>query len=123
MKAFDGANLNPLQQNFNRQLRGVRQIVERSIGLLKVRFRCIMGERKLRYMPKKVGKFIYACAILHNFLILNRFDIFRDIDRNASQNVVNDGHNGPNAHVPQLNFAAGQIRRNELAIYLQNMHD
>lgn len=48
MKAFDGANLNPLQQNFNRQLRGVRQIVERSIGLLKVRFRCIMGERKLR---------------------------------------------------------------------------
>lgn len=115
MKIYEGNNLTVVQRNFNRRLRAVRQIIERCIGLLKVRFRCILGERKLRYMPNKVGKFIYSCATLHNFLILNRFDVLRDIDQNLLQNLHNNAQNVPNAHLPQANFAAGQARRNEVA--------
>ena len=32
-------------------------------------FRCIMGERKLRYTPPKCGNIIIACAVLHNIAI------------------------------------------------------
>lgn len=41
MKVFIGQNLNEDETNFNRHIRRVRQIVERVIGVLKVRFRCI----------------------------------------------------------------------------------
>lgn len=80
MKVFDGHNLSDEKEYFNRELCAARQIIERCIGLLKVRFRCIMGERKLRYKPTKVGHIIHSCATLHNFLILHRYDIYRDID-------------------------------------------
>lgn len=119
MKIFDANNLNLMEQNFNHELKKVRQIIERSIGVLKVRFRCIMGERKLRYMPTKVGKFVYAT--LHNFLIFNRYDILRDIDQNELQNVVNIHQNVRDANLPQVNFMAGRDRRNEVAIHLQHM--
>lgn len=46
-----------------------RSSVERCIGTLKNRFRCLMGERKLRYSPDKVGTIINACTILHNMCI------------------------------------------------------
>lgn len=121
MKIFDGNNLTLPQQNFNRELCAVRQIIERCIGLLKVRFRCIMGERKLRYMPRKVGKFVYACAMLHNFLIFNRFNILHDIDQNLLRNVANIHHNNRNVNLPFDNLVTGQHRRNEVANYLQNM--
>lgn len=43
-----------------------RNCVERCIGVLKGRFRCLLLERKLRYSPEKVGNIINACTILHN---------------------------------------------------------
>ncbi|XP_055319316.1 putative nuclease HARBI1 [Sitodiplosis mosellana] len=54
MKIFDGNNLSAEQEHFNHELCAIRQIVERTIGLLKVRFRCILGDRKLRYKPTKI---------------------------------------------------------------------
>lgn len=107
---------------FNKKLCSIRQIVERCIGLLKVRFRCIMGERKLRYRPTKVGKITYACATLHNFLISNRFNIQRDIDNDMLANVINAQNAQNVAQVnPQANLRSGQIRRNEIMNYLDNV--
>lgn len=120
MKIFDANNLSIAQRNFNSDLCSARQLIERSIGLLKIRFRCILGERKLRYMPRKVGKFVYACATLHNFLISNGFDIMHDIDQNLLRNVVNHHQNGRNVNLPNANLRAGQLRRNEVVLYLQN---
>lgn len=76
------------ERNFNRILRTIRQIVEQNIGILKMRFRCILGERKLRYNPSKASKIIITCATLHNFLILNRFNIFHGINDNEIRNVI-----------------------------------
>lgn len=100
----------------------MRQIIERCIGLLKIRFRCILGERKLRYNPTKVGRIVYACATLHNFLIINRINILRDIDRAMLQNILNAQNVAPIAHnLPQVNLQAGQIRRNELMNHLMTI--
>lgn len=62
----------------SRHIRG-RNCVERCIGVLKARFRCLLGERKLRYDPDTVGQIISACAILHNMCIKARIDPNFDI--------------------------------------------
>lgn len=122
MKIFDGNNLSREQQYLNQELCGIRQIIERCIGLLKVRLRCILGKRKLRYNPSKVGRIIYSCATLHNFLISNRFDILRDIDQDILQNVINVQHAVQVVNIPQGNLLTGQIRRNEVLNDLINVY-
>ncbi|KAJ3658698.1 hypothetical protein Zmor_010423 [Zophobas morio] len=49
--------------------RSARSCVERCIGILKARFRCLIQERVLKYAPVKAGSIINACAILHNFMV------------------------------------------------------
>ena len=45
-----------------------RHPIERCIGLLKSRFRCLCRQRILMYSPEVAGTIINACAILHNML-------------------------------------------------------
>ncbi|KAE8745127.1 hypothetical protein FOCC_FOCC008192 [Frankliniella occidentalis] len=45
-----------------------RSSVERCIGVLKGRWRCLLWERSLHYQPDKAGKIAQACVVLHNFL-------------------------------------------------------
>nr|XP_049692948.1 putative nuclease HARBI1 [Helicoverpa armigera]XP_049693305.1 putative nuclease HARBI1 [Helicoverpa armigera]XP_049694269.1 putative nuclease HARBI1 [Helicoverpa armigera]XP_049694270.1 putative nuclease HARBI1 [Helicoverpa armigera] len=47
-----------------------RNTAERTIGILKGRFRCLLVHRVLHYDPEMVGKIIKACCVLHN--ICNR---------------------------------------------------
>lgn len=118
MKIFEGGNLSEAQEDYNRKLCSVRQIIERCIGLLKVRFRCILGERKLRYNPTKVGSIIYSCATLYNFLIANHFNILRDIDDDVLQNIMNAQNAFQGVNPPQANLRLGHIRRNQVVNYL-----
>lgn len=46
-----------------------RNCIERCNGVLKSRFRCLSGERQLRYSPEYVGVVTTVCAILHNICI------------------------------------------------------
>lgn len=117
MKIFDNNNLNDIQRNFNRKIKGVRQIIERCIGVMKARFRCLLAERELRYHPTKVGHIIYACATLHNFLIANRFDIFHDIDQDLLENLLNRPNQG-NIEELEDEREAALRRRNQLANFL-----
>ncbi|KAJ3662516.1 hypothetical protein Zmor_006861 [Zophobas morio] len=57
------------EHRFNVAHRSARSCVERCIGVLKARFRCLIQERVLKYPPVKAGSFIKACAILHNFMV------------------------------------------------------
>ncbi|KAK1889428.1 putative nuclease HARBI1 [Dissostichus eleginoides] len=49
-----------------------RAVVERTIGLLKGRWRCLDATGgKLSYKPDKVCQIVRACAVLHNLALLN----------------------------------------------------
>jgi hypothetical protein len=43
-----------------------RNTTERTIGLLKARFRCLLAHRVLHYKPKVAASITIACIILHN---------------------------------------------------------
>lgn len=79
MVPFPGNNLTIEQNYFNSRHQKVRNIIERCIGVLKARFRCIIGERKLRYHPTRASHIINACATIHNFLILSNYNIEADL--------------------------------------------
>lgn len=60
------------EERYNVRHASARNCVERCFGVLKGRFRCLLGERKLRYNPNKVSSIIVACAVLHNICIKDR---------------------------------------------------
>lgn len=84
--------LTPEEENYNEMFIRVRIIIERCIGILKMRFRCILGERQLRYESRKVSRIFYCCATLHNWLILNNFDVLHDLDEQELQEVIRNEH-------------------------------
>lgn len=45
-----------------------RNAVERCIGVLKARWRCLLCDRTLHYKPAKAGMIVNACVVLHNYL-------------------------------------------------------
>ncbi|XP_067633710.1 putative nuclease HARBI1 [Eurosta solidaginis] len=61
----------PAECMFNRKHSQGRNIVERTIGVLKNRFRCLLGARALHYEPKKATQIINVCAALHICLFYN----------------------------------------------------
>lgn len=46
-----------------------RNVVERTISVLKIRFRCVLGARQLHYTPYISAKITAVCAALHNICI------------------------------------------------------
>lgn len=60
---------NPPQERYNSAHILARNCVERCIGNLKMRFRCLHKERTARYEPQIVAKFIKVCCALHNICI------------------------------------------------------
>jgi hypothetical protein len=59
--------ITPEERRYNRCHIKTRNVVERTIGILKNRFRCLY--HKLHYRPEKVGNIVVACAILHNLCL------------------------------------------------------
>lgn len=118
----NNVNMRNEERQFNRNVRSTRGIIERVIGVLKMRFRCILGERQLRYNETKVGEIVYACATLHNFLIFNSFDIMHGF------NVIHFNNELDQPLILNANYVINNAndqrvainRRNELIQYFNN---
>ncbi|XP_022165318.1 putative nuclease HARBI1, partial [Myzus persicae] len=59
------------ESRFNVKFTSARSVVERAIGMLKGRWRCLCKQRMLHYKPTIASKIINACAVLHNICIEN----------------------------------------------------
>lgn len=71
----------------------MRSVVERCIGLLKSRFRCLQRYRALHYEPERAANIVAACAVLHN-LCLDEGDVLLDDVSDDSSNSSSDDESG-----------------------------
>lgn len=94
---------------FNVKHAKARNIVERTIGVLKNRFRCLLGARQLHYKPCKATQITNVCVALHNICIAYGVDTCiehidcENIDIEAN---VETGHNIENT----VSIEASEIR-------------
>ncbi|KAG5872484.1 hypothetical protein JTB14_013128 [Gonioctena quinquepunctata] len=97
MTPVQGALPHTPQKHYNDSHILARNCVERLNGVLKGRFRCLLGERKLRYAPEKGRILIHACCISNNMCVKWRVD----------ENMViedEDNFGGNNLEKPPLSY-------------------
>lgn len=106
----------PAQKSYNKYHKKLRSLVERAIGLLKARFRCLLLERKLRYDPLMAGYIIYSCSTLHNFLINKNYPV-DDIEP-VYENIIPDfDEELDDFEIPQDDLQRGAQIRDDMAQY------
>lgn len=114
------AEPNTPEDRYNIEHRRIRSLIERTNGLLKMRFRCLLKHRVLHYKPDVASRIINSCVVLHNMCIEGKvpllcpeeeiFDFGLDINDNGNGNAE---HNRIN---PEL-VAGRNLRR----LLVQNM--
>ena len=67
----DNGHLTAAETRFNKKLSSARMIVERSIGLLKGRWRCLLDKLPMKRIDL-IPRYIIACCVLHNICLLRR---------------------------------------------------
>lgn len=118
LKPYDNP-VTPAQKLYNKNHRKLRSLVERAIGLLKARFRCLLGERKLRYDPLMSGYIIYACSTLHNFMIAKNYPV-DDIDPIFEDEINDFDEDLEDFDISYNELQRGVDVRNEIARYFIN---
>ncbi len=107
-----GGNLTAAQHAYNAAHKSTRQVVERCIGLLKVRWRCLHRGLRLRSVALSC-QVMKTCAILHNLCIA--FDVDAPIDdiEIEEDNLFHDGNNDNDDAENNL-LHQGQARRHRV---------
>lgn len=84
---------------FNKKHTSGRNIIERTIGVLKSRFRCLQGT--LIYSPQKVTKIINVCCALHN--ICREFKLEWEEDPTWLEDEIVGDNEADESEFPQRN--------------------
>lgn len=92
---------------FNRKHTSARNVVERCFGVLKNRFRCILGSRGLHYGPEKATQIINACCSLHNMCIEYNCVTEREVIEGGMESTLDEDGGGD-----AVDSRALAIRRN-----------
>lgn len=107
MTPYRSAQERSAEAIFNTKHAKARNIVERTIGVLKTRFRCLLGARQLHYNPAKAIKIANVCAALHNICIeygsniINEDTSTADINQSEIENI-DDMDNTQSAEASQI---------------------
>ncbi|XP_065357795.1 putative nuclease HARBI1 [Calliphora vicina] len=101
------------QHKFNAKHASARNIVERTIGVLKSRFRCLLGT--MRYTPLKTSQIINVCCAIHN--ICRRYNVDCEEVITSTESEENDSqHEGEQSEREM--FRVGQRIRENIATQL-----
>ncbi|XP_065074841.1 putative nuclease HARBI1 [Ochlerotatus camptorhynchus] len=93
------------QTKFNEIHSKTRMLIERTIGVMKNVFRCILGARQLHYKPEKAAKIVNVCCALHN--LRKQFNLPDDnFDELIDIHQIED-----NAHDDENDASANEIRQ------------
>ncbi|KAL1472462.1 hypothetical protein MTO96_039304 [Rhipicephalus appendiculatus] len=97
------------EDKYNSAHASMRSIVERCIGLLKSRFRCLQLYRTLHYSPERSSTIVAVCAVLHN-LCIEQGDI--DVDDFSDHSGDESSEHGSSIDDdPQPRFRRGRSSR------------
>lgn len=88
--------------------------VERTIGILKGRWKILSNDKRSRYSPDKIALFGNACAALHNLCIQFKVPQYTDISLHQSTQI--DVDTGSETHFTRI----GSKIRDHLKISLLN---
>ncbi|XP_029348450.1 putative nuclease HARBI1 [Acyrthosiphon pisum] len=105
------------ESRFNVKFTSARSVVERAIGMLKGRWRCLCKQRMLHYKPTIASKIINACAVFHNICIDN-FDAVGEDEEYDEPYNANDL-----IHFPAGNalHTEGNNNRSEIMDYINRV--
>lgn len=97
-----------------------RNIVERTIGVLKARFRCLLVHRVLHYDPWVAGSIVNACVMLHNICNKANLGVPELTDQEALQEARMQVHPHLNASSQGVNeeLRQGVLMRESLVARL-----
>jgi len=70
-------------------------VVERTIGHLRNRFRCVSKHRVLEYAPEKAGQIVNCVAVLHNQCVRAGIPLPDEDDSSDSDEENEDQQNNP----------------------------
>ncbi|XP_030028301.2 putative nuclease HARBI1 isoform X2 [Manduca sexta] len=97
--------------NYNAIHKRARSTIERTFGILKGRWRCLLGARQLHYSPEVAGKITIACCVLHNIYNAAGLDplhlIVEESQQESQMQQSAENHGG-------LALLEGHRARNEL---------
>ncbi|XP_050339117.1 putative nuclease HARBI1 [Bactrocera neohumeralis] len=94
------------EEKYNKIHAKARNIVERTIGVFKNRFRCLLGARELHYEPWKAPQIVNVAAVLHNVCIHYRVND-ESLENNSEPNIFTESNEILSS---TYNDAASQIR-------------
>ena len=90
---------NSPEDRYNVVHRRIRSLIERTNGLLKMRFRCLLKHRVLHYKPDMASRIINSCVILHNMCIEEKVPLPQDVEvdyYDFGMNVTDNEHENLN---------------------------
>lgn len=106
MTPITGANSDTPEAYYTDVHVRTRNVVERTIGLLKARFRCLLVHRVLHYAPPVAASIVNACVVLHNICNRSNLPVQALTDEEAmleaSRQVHRSTYNGDQQHSSEL---------------------
>ena len=104
------------ESEYNKAHTTMRNVVERCIGVLKSRFRCLLHYRTLLYNPDKAATVIAACAALHNIAMASREPVPEGDDDDSEAPPAADEPPSPpeRGPAPRLLHLKGQQQRSRV---------